>query len=92
VVRGCVLHVDRFGTLVTNLMADQLVEAEGRQSDAEVWVNGISVGPVRRSFAEVPVGAAVAIIGGGGFLEVAVNQGRAVDRFTPPDQVEIVVR
>ena len=92
VIRGRVLYVDRFGTLVTNVPRDRIVDAGGQSLFAEVLVGGVSVGPIRATFADVAVGEPVAIIGSGGHLEVAVNRGRAADRFAPTDRLEITLR
>jgi S-adenosylmethionine hydrolase len=68
---GMVVHVDRFGTLVTNLPADRL------PADAHVEIGGRDAGPLRRIFADVPPGRLVALIGSGGTIEVAVRDGSA---------------
>jgi len=68
---GEVLLADRFGNLITNLpSASGIVE-----------VGGQAVGPVRRTFADVAPGAAVAYVGSGGTIEVAVRDGSAALRF-----------
>lgn len=74
---GCVLHVDHFGNLITNLEAEQL-PPEGA---GEVFVGGASVGPRRARYADVPSGEAVALLGSFGFLEIAVRDGNAARRF-----------
>jgi len=79
---GQVLHVDHFGTLVTNIRAEQIAGgARDREAGWVIFVGEQELGPIRETFASVPVGAALAVIGGSGFVEIAVNQGRAVDRF-----------
>jgi len=79
---GQVLYVDRFGTLVTNIHAEQLAaDPLNPKSRWSIFVGEHELGPVRETFASVPVDAALAIVGGSGFVEIAVNQGRAVDRF-----------
>lgn len=90
-VRGRVLHVDHFGTLVTNILREQLEERGSPSRALEVRVNGKSIGPVRSTFADVCLGEAIALIGSCGLLEVAVNQGRAVELFGPPDTIRIDV-
>jgi len=89
---GHVLHVDRFGTLVTNVQASQLDETPGRAGAWHVSVDGVDLGALKATFADVPKGEPVAFVGGGGFVEIAVNQGRAVDRFgrNPPVDVRPV--
>ena len=89
---GVVVYVDRFGTLVTNIRREQLSNLGGGGRPPEVRVNGVDIGPLRSAFHEVEPGAPVALIGGGGLLEIAVNRGSAADRFGPPSRVQIEVR
>ncbi len=91
-VHGSVLYVDRFGTLVTDIRQDQLMGTHRLGRGCEVVVNGHPIGPVRSTFSGVAVGEPVALIGSCGLLEVAVNQGSAVERFGPPDAVRVDVR
>jgi len=87
---GRVIHVDRFGTMVTNVHAEQLAS-----SPAQAWrvtVNDTAIGPIRAAFHEATVGEALAVLGSSGFVEIAVNQGRAVDRFGGSDPTSIQVR
>jgi S-adenosyl-L-methionine hydrolase (adenosine-forming) len=74
-VVGQVVYVDRFGTLVTNLTSD-LVPAY-----ASVEVEGLEVGPLRRTFGDVPTGGLVAYVGSGGQVEIAVRDGSASRRL-----------
>jgi S-adenosylmethionine hydrolase len=92
VTRGMVLYVDRFGTLISNVGADQLSGAGVGCPNSEVLVDGVSVGPLRSAFCDVPPGEPVAFIGSGGLVEVAVNRGRAVDRFGPDPQISVEFR
>jgi len=87
---GQVIHTDHFGTLVTNIHAEQL-----GSHPIQAWrvtVNGASIGAIRLAFHEVAVGEPLAILGSSGFVEIAVNRGRAVDRFGPADQVRVQTR
>ncbi|MGH7676208.1 MAG: SAM hydrolase/SAM-dependent halogenase family protein [Gemmatimonadales bacterium] len=68
---GEVIHVDRFGTLVTNLPGNASV------GGARLLVSGRDIGPLRRTFADVARGALVAYAGSGGTIEVAVREGSA---------------
>ena len=91
-IRGRVLHVDRFGTLITNIRMEQLAALSERVEAVSVLVNGTSIGPVRSTFCDVPAGDPLALIGGASLLEIAVNQGSAAERFGPPGTVHIEVR
>jgi hypothetical protein len=68
---GVVVHVDRFGTLVTNLPSEWLA------AHARVEIAGRDAGPVERTFADVPTGRLLALAGSGGTVEIAVRDGSA---------------
>ena len=86
-VRGRVLYVDRFGTMITNIHRAQLAQLSHTGRCPEVRVNDTAIGPVRRTFSDVAPGEPVALVGGTDLVEIAINQGRAVDCFGPPDKV-----
>jgi S-adenosylmethionine hydrolase len=65
---GEVVHVDRFGTLVTNL--------PGTAVGAPVRI-GAHVLALRATFADVAPGTPVALVGSGGTVEIAIRDGRA---------------
>jgi hypothetical protein len=90
-LRGSVLYVDRFGTMVTNIRQGQLVGLSVPRRMCEVCVNGVSIGPVRSTFCDVDEGEPVAVIGSCGLLEIAVNRGSAVNRFGPADVARVDV-
>jgi len=69
-VVGQVVHVDRFGTLVTNIPDDAVAEG------AAVRLGRHSF-PLLTTFADVPPGSPVAFVGSGGTVEIAVRDGRA---------------
>jgi S-adenosylmethionine hydrolase len=67
VLAGVVISVDRFGNAITNLVALRagIVEVQGAAL------------PLRRTYADVPPGDALAIVGSSGLIEVAVRDGNA---------------
>jgi S-adenosylmethionine hydrolase len=75
-----VLHVDRFGNLITNLRQrdlDRVLAAvEHDFHDVVVVVEG-EILPLARTYADVPEGEGCALMGSSGRLEVAVNRGSA---------------
>ncbi len=74
---GTVLHVDRFGNLITNLRESDLVALGGdRLGEIEVSLGGRAV-PLVRSYSGVAAGEPCALVGSSGRLEIAVNRGRA---------------
>ena len=78
-ITGTVLYVDRFGNLVTNIHKHSWVRTQTQRANAQVYVNGRCVGPVRSCYADVAAGEPLALIGSSDYLEISVNQGRAVD-------------
>jgi len=96
-VIGCVIYVDRFGTLVTNV-ADSGGQGEQASGPANSgWVGGTvvvagRVAPVRRTFADVPSGELVAFLGSGGTVEIAVRDGSAAEMLGVKEGAEVRVR
>jgi len=93
-IRGQAIYVDRFGSLVTNISRQDLAGlplAKGG-STVEVFVNDVAVGPVRSFYEEVAVGEVIALLGSMDYLEIALNQGRAIERFGPVEELKIEVR
>lgn len=78
-IRGVVVHVDRFGNLITNVSEHLLRGWLGDHSpeNAVVEVGGIYVSGIRRYYSEVPSGELIVLVGSSGQLEVAVNAGSA---------------
>jgi S-adenosylmethionine hydrolase len=72
---GEVVHVDRYGTLVTNVPVGSAGEG------SVVRVAGVEVGPLRRTFGDVESGALLALAGSGGTVEIAVRDGSAAARL-----------
>lgn len=68
---GEVMYVDRFGTLITNLRAEQV------EPGVRLAVGGTDVGPLRATFGDVERGQFVAFVGSGGTVEIAVRGGSA---------------
>lgn len=72
---GEVVHVDRFGNLVTNVFGDYV--AEPRPEACSVELGGARISGVRRGYVEVGPGELCAVVGGAGLLEIAVRDGSA---------------
>jgi S-adenosylmethionine hydrolase len=72
-VAGTVLHVDRFGNLITSIAAET-VERLGR--DVMIHIAGREL-PLVGTYGDLTLGAAGALVGSGGRLEVAIREGSA---------------
>ncbi len=72
-VRGQVVHIDRFGNLVTNISENLL-----RSSTSwTVVLANTNIGPIRSTFADGEPGEWVSYMGSSGALEIAVCKGNA---------------
>jgi S-adenosyl-L-methionine hydrolase (adenosine-forming) len=71
-LRGAIVDIDNFGNCITNIPA-----GGGDPGLRDIRVGGLRVRGTSRSYDSSRAGAPLAIVGSGGFLEIAVNRGRA---------------
>jgi len=88
---GRALYADRFGNIITNVAADQLLEPSGRYRATSILLNGRHSVPIEKTFSDVGVNEPVALVGGAGFLEIACNRARADERFGPAGELVVEV-
>lgn len=78
-IEGAVLLEDRFGNLITNVPVAYLRALGWPERDLRVRVGAAFIDDVVRTFTDVSPGVALAYVGSGEHLEIAVNGGRASD-------------
>lgn len=76
-LRGQIVHVDRFGNLISNIPASWLAG-----SDWTVRVAGHTLDGVQPSYAAAAPGQLVALVSSGDTLEIAVRDGSASERLS----------
>jgi S-adenosyl-L-methionine hydrolase (adenosine-forming) len=76
---GEVIYVDHFGNLLTNIAADALTHFPLQGLSVSIDDKPVA-GPVA-AYAAVPEGAALAIVGSWGVVEIAVRNGSAAQTF-----------
>lgn len=69
-----IIHLDRFGNLVTSLRTSAL---SGSLSNWSVIINELKINQVSNTFADVSIGEVVAYPGSSGFIEIAIRNGNA---------------
>jgi len=84
-VRGRVIHLDRFGNLITTVRADQL-----RSPDVEVEIAGRVIAGLTRTYADSA--RLTALVGSCGFLEIAFSGGSAETELGAQAGDAVVVR
>ncbi len=87
-IQGQVLHVDRFGNIITDIRTEIL----GGMENAQVEIAGYSIRGISVTYAAADVGELVALIGSEGHLEVAIREGNAGAALGTVAGDEVVVR
>jgi S-adenosylmethionine hydrolase len=85
---GEVLHIDGFGNIITNIHPDELPPV--RCLKIKLAGNHLEV-PTGVTYGEVELKQPIAVIGSHGFLEIALNQGSAEEKYRIKigDKVEV---
>jgi S-adenosylmethionine hydrolase len=79
-VRGEIVYVDGFGNLVSNMWGSELKTWMGERP--HVIILGIlTLQGLSRTYADVPPGQFLALVGSHGYLEIACAQGNAARRL-----------
>jgi S-adenosylmethionine hydrolase len=76
-----IIHIDRFGNIVTNITRDRFDEAQGYEKEfIEINVSNQRVKiPICTAYDQVDIGESLAIFGSSDFLEISKNQKSAAD-------------
>ena len=77
-IEGWIIHIDRFGNLITNLTRS-FVEQPFGQSPFLAEVQGKTVSQCVETYAEAAEGEAVCLYGSSNYLEISVRNGSARD-------------
>ena len=70
---GTVVHVDRYGNLITNIAGSDVQRPEA----AQIEIGGHVIHTVQQTYASVPAGELLAYVGSNDTLEIAVRNGNA---------------
>lgn len=89
---GEVIHIDHFGNAISNITRNNLDEW-GHENVEVVRVRGSDL-PVVATYGDARAGTPVALIGGSGYLEIAVSRGSAAESLgiRPGDRVQVCRR
>jgi S-adenosylmethionine hydrolase len=86
-LHGSVIHIDRFGNMITNVKPSHL---KSRGID-RVKIGELEVEGIKGSYCEVGCGEPLALWGSSSCLEVAVNRGKASERALVGRGARVVV-
>jgi S-adenosylmethionine hydrolase len=88
---GAIVHVDRFGNLVSCIREEALAAMVGEGGDVVVGVAG-AVAPLVRTYSDVADGEPCALVGSSGLLEFALNGASAAEALGAARGDALVVR
>ncbi len=93
---GQVLRVDNFGNLITNIRRQDLDQFSKHYSSLTIEVGDIVIKGVHETYAEAKKGEVLSLISSSGYLEIAVNQGRAYEQLGmnsgKPDKIKVEIK
>jgi S-adenosylmethionine hydrolase len=89
-----VIHVDRFGNLITNVdrTAWHDLTYSTDEVDVRIDIGSTVLDRVSRTYNDVPAGAPLAVWGSSDFLEISVNQGNAAEKLAATVGDQVVIR
>lgn len=76
-IQGWVVHIDRYGNLITNIPSSMIRENIRQSSQIRIYVGNTILHEISTTFASVTDGEPVAYIGSSDKLEIAINRGNA---------------
>lgn len=80
IIKGVVLHVDRFGNLMSNIPEVLFGELVGK-GRYEISIGGEVLEDIKGSYSEVKEGRALAVFGSSGYLEISVRSQNAQEKL-----------
>jgi len=94
-VTGKILHIDRFGNCISSVHSSDLVAIDPNRDQApNIKCGKFNGNRIRRTYADVPVGESLCLMGSCAFLEIAVREASAAERFgiTQGQSIRVRVR
>jgi len=79
-VKGEVIHIDRFGNAITNVLSETL-EKQGPMGKWMITAGKSVINSIEQTYGRVRTGEQLALTGSTGFIEIAVNQGNAASEL-----------
>lgn len=89
-IQGWIVHIDRFGNLISNIPAELIKETIG-DSGFRIYVGNTILNSIATTFGSVHDGEPVAYIGSSGKLEIAINKGNAKEMLSVEKGAQISI-
>lgn len=75
-LQGWIIHIDRFGNLITNL-SESLIGEVSDHKNVKIYVGNTILDEIVHTYGSVEDGEPAALIGSSGMLEIGINKGSA---------------
>lgn len=90
-ITGCVIRIDHFGNLITNISASDLQQLEPDLTKTSIDVGPISLTSWCAHYSDVAPGQPLILINSSNFVEIAVNHGHAAKKLGAKIHTPIVL-
>ncbi len=93
-IRGTVIHVDNFDNAIVNIQRELFEKAANGRSFSLFFKRNDPITKLSDNYCDVPIGEQLCLFNSAGFLEIAVNMGRAATLLglKVEDVIEIVLK
>jgi len=89
-IEGEVVHIDRFGNIVSNIPAE-MIRGLIKTEEVSITIGGQVLQGISRSYSQKEPGDLLSVIGGAGLLEVSINMGNAMEALNVGNGDSVVV-
>jgi len=80
-LQGWVIHIDRFGNLITNISEELIEKTIGRRK-VRIYVGNTMIDHLVNTFDDVQPGEPAAFVGSSGMMEIGINRGNAAEMLS----------
>ena len=80
-LQGWVIHIDRFGNLITNISEELIEKTIGRRK-VRIYVGNTMIDHLVNTFEDVQPGEPAAFVGSSGMMEIGINRGNAAEMLS----------
>lgn len=76
-IRATIIHVDHFGNVIVNLKKNKFEEIKADRKFEIYYQQSDPITHLSKDYGEVPIGEVLALFNSAGFMEIAINIGKA---------------
>jgi S-adenosylmethionine hydrolase len=80
-LRGNIIYTDRYGNAMTNIRKDYFNQVKNGRKFSMNIMKYERISKISSSYSDVPEGEKVCIFNAAGYLEIAINKGKASELF-----------